>query len=127
MKSLQILFLILFTAFTSCSKDDSNNNNELPGSWQLVERYIHDGNSGQWVVEEDGYILAFLNNGVISSSEFECEGDFNTAGEELNFNFPCGDGQTSYSYNYYFENGFLYFFGPWCDEGCEWKFQKLSE
>lgn len=125
MKNLTI-FVIIFFTFNGCSKDNNDFDVNVQGTWQLVEQRFSEGGPEQTVIIEDGYIYTFRGENEITSSQFECSGTFETSKDEINFSFPCGEGQTSFTYLYSFRDGFLILRGTTCDEICEWKFEKVT-
>lgn len=73
MKTL-FLLLLIFTSALSCKSSDERNDtsqsNDLVGSWKLTETKTSDGNSSNWVVATNIYIINFNNDNTFSRNDF---------------------------------------------------------
>ena len=67
-----ILFLIILGLFTSCSDDDITNN-ELLGSWKLIEILISPGGLGTFQPVVSDKIITFSSDGIVTSNGSLCD------------------------------------------------------
>jgi hypothetical protein len=133
---LTAILLILTSSFT-CEKETtakSEPNNNLFGTWQLIETNF--GIPNGWNKIENGYTYTFLENGRFTSTRFsECTyGTFTLTETSLTLHFGCAGFSTGieqpagiFVENIFWDNGYLLLHPNYmsCDEGCAYKFQKL--
>lgn len=134
-----ILILSTFILNTGCSKDDSNRNleNQVLGNWKLIEIFGEDGVGGSWQPVENGYEYNFNSDNTFSSTRFEecMTGNFVVTDNLLRLTFDCDDFQTGFENDNNeivemidFDDGNLILTPTYlnCDEGCDYKFEKIS-
>ncbi|NCT18791.1 MAG: hypothetical protein COZ75_13595 [Flavobacteriaceae bacterium CG_4_8_14_3_um_filter_34_10] len=136
MKTIYLILITLLSFQSSCTKADNINvkQNELLGKWQLIEVFdIYSGNSeNPWTPIENGLLYTFLKNGVMESSEFNCNGTyiFNSENEyQLQINFNCNEIQYSGVFKVTFQENTLILEekDTTCDEGCAEKFRRIQD
>lgn len=137
------LILIAVISFTSCSENENqlrnDNDRKIIGQWQLIEVYESNGGSiNQWNSVDNGYLYTFNINGTFTSSRFsECStGNYSITDNLLTLDYDCLNFDTgiespagTFVESYNFENDVLILVPTYmtCDEGCGWKFSKISE
>ena len=141
MKTMFLLFTFFFFA-SSCGeeKQPEPQENSIYGTWQLVEQWL--GNVGDtsvnWSEISDGKIIIFYRNNLFYSSTAKiCSTDPLTSGrykvvtnDRYNFveiSLSCNEGEFNQKEVFSFENNYL-ILSPIdvCDEGCSFKFKKIS-
>jgi len=138
MKSLVLIFSILFS-LTSCSEKETNQQkNSIYGTWQLIEIYQSDGGSNpQWISVDIGYTYIFNNDGTFSSTRFtECtSGTYEISSDSITLDYSCVGFDTgvenpsgTFIESYIFENAYLILTPSYlnCIEGCDYKFEKVE-
>lgn len=70
MKSL-ILILSMFLSLSSCSDDKKSQNENILGTWKLIETYGSDGGSiPKWTAVNNGYKYTFNSDGTLFQIDF---------------------------------------------------------
>lgn len=139
MKSL-ILILSMLLSLASCSDDDTKSQNEnILGTWKLIETYGSDGGSNpQWRPVDNGYTYTFNNDGTFSSTRFtECTtGTYGVSNSTIILDYGCAGFDTgvenpagTFVENYSYENGNIILTPSYmnCIEGCAYRFEKIEE
>lgn len=140
MKPIILILAILFS-FVACSNDDEKElttQERLIGTWKLVEVYGSDGGQGQWTPVEDGYTYTFNDNGTFTSTRFsECTyGTYTLTSSTLILSFGCEgfttgieDPEGTFIENFVYDNNFIFLSPTYltCDEGCDQKYQKITD
>jgi hypothetical protein len=137
------LILSIFFLITGCNEEETKpQENSIYGTWQLTEQWL--GNVGDtsvnWTIVFNGYTMSFMRDNSFSSTEFTvCQNSENNGNYTLNQNastnlmeisFNCNstNNQLTRTYSYSFENENL-ILSPYsnpCDEGCSYKFKKIT-
>lgn len=137
MKTIILIFSMLFSLFSCNGTDTIEQENSIYGTWTLIEIYGSDGGSNpQWTSVTIVYTYTFNENGSFTSSRFsECtSGTYSIENDKLILNFGCEGFTTgiesppgTFIEQMYFENGHLILKPTYlnCIEGCGWKFDKL--
>lgn len=130
MKSI-ILILSMLLSLTSCSDDDVKpQENDILGTWKLIETYGSDGGSNpQWTAVNNGYTYTFNNDGTLISDRFTCNGSYSLLSQnQVTISFDCADSQFNLVYNFTFKNQYLILTPNLsnCDEGCGDKYEKTE-
>ncbi|MDB9874548.1 hypothetical protein OAC97_04760 [Flavobacteriaceae bacterium] len=136
------LILIAIVSLTSCIEDENQLRSEddlkIQGQWQLIEVYeSNGGNINQWNSVENGYLYTFNTDGTFTSSRFtECStGNYSLTDTLLTIDYDCPNFNTgiespagTFVESYSFENNELILVPTYmtCDEGCGWKFSKVT-
>ncbi len=136
MKSL--LIIVLFATMTSScsttpnSPDISLDKEEITGKWHLTETLADPGDgSGTWKTVENGRILEFENDGIVTSSTTYCyneeiyEASYDTA--EKMINSDCADRTIALRYEIKEGDLFIYPHNPRCIEACGSKYEKVED
>ena len=142
MKNMYLILSVLFL-FTGCNEEEAKQQeNSLISTWQLKEQWL--GNVGDtsisWSEVADGYSITFLENNNYSSTEFTaCQNNVNNGSFSLEENslsklveisIQCSSTGNDFirKYTYIFENDNLILtpFSHPCDEGCSYKFVKIT-
>ena len=139
MKTLILFFSIIFS-ITSCNSDDTNKqDNNIIGTWKLIETYGSDGgNNPQWTLVNNGYMYTFNENGSFTSNRFsECsEGNYSISANNLTLDYSCSNFDTgiettagTFLEEYSFEGTNIILTPTYltCIEGCKFKFQKIEQ
>ena len=122
-----LLFFSILLIFTACNKDE----NEIVGTWELVEIYMDPGDgSGTFEPVESDKIIKFKNNGTVMSNGSLCvpstesnspmEGTYNDTDKTIDSD-DCTDQPIAIRYE--ITNGYLIISYP-CFESCQAKFKK---
>ena len=131
---MKALYLTLvFVIFSSCSKSDSHERNDILGKWRLIEVLNDDGSgnaSWQPVSGEMSYTLLFEDNSTfkILNNSTNCYfGEYNINNYVLTLIFSTNNCNVS-KYNLEFSDNYLLLnASPFsCDEACIEKFEKLN-
>lgn len=136
------LILVAMISFSSCTEDENQlrtqNDRKVNGQWQLIEVYESNGGSiNQWNTVENGYLYTFNADGTFTSSRFsECSsGNYIVTDTLLTLEYGCPNFSTgiespagTFIESYSFENDELILVPTYmtCDEGCGWKFSKVT-
>ena len=137
------LILSIFLFITGCNEEETKQQeNSIYGTWQLVEQWL--GNVGDssvnWTSVDNGYTMSLMRNNSFSSTEFtvcqnsENNGNFtlnqNTSTNLIEISFNCNSTNNqlirTYSYSLEDENLILSPYSNPCDEGCSYKFKKIT-
>ena len=140
MKRMIFLFVLILSFLACSNNDDENNENQsIIGTWELVEKYGSSaGGDFQWMPVEDGYYYTFSKNGNFSSNRFsECQtGNYSLTDTQLILDYSCEGFTTgietpegTFVENYRLKDNLLFLSPTYlnCDEGCEYKFEKVNE
>ncbi len=131
-----IIYIILLI-FIGCSKENDSSN-KLVGKWQLIETRIGDGgNSPEWVEvdENSGYFYQLNDDTTFTSNKLNVcgNGNYTFTNEVFTLVYSCenmssGNPPGTFKEIYYFENSNLIITPDYlnCDEGCLYKFKKVS-
>lgn len=122
-------FLIFIFSLGSCSDDENKiQENNVIGTWKLVEVYGSDGTGGQWVPVENGHIYSFTESNTLISNRFQCDGSYSSQTDSITIHFDCPENQFNGTYGTSFENGHLILSSDLinCDEGCGEKYQRIE-
>src|SRR5699024_9416498 len=99
--------LSVLLSLTGCSHDDTNiQENNLLGTWKLIETYGSDGGSNpQWTTVSNGYTYTFGDDGTLISDRFTCNGSYTLLSQnQVKISFDCTDSQFNLVYNFTFKN-----------------------
>lgn len=138
MKPIVLIFISAFVVL-GCNNDDETQiqDNNIIGTWKLIEVYENDGGVGEWTNVENGFTYTFKNEGSFTSTRFpECSfGTYMISESTLSLVFGCEDfsagiesPEGTFIESYTFEGGKLYLSPKYlsCDEGCSYKFAKVE-
>ncbi|KFF07193.1 DUF5640 domain-containing protein [Flavobacterium reichenbachii] len=125
MKQLLLTLTVLFV-LTGCSNDDKNlDTNNIIGTWKLHKT-------------QNGYTYTFNTDGTFKSSRFtKClTGKYTVSSDKLTLDYDCEGFTTqietpsgTFIENFKLEKGYMYLSPTYltCDEGCSYKFKKISD
>ncbi|TJY33888.1 lipocalin family protein [Pontimicrobium aquaticum] len=127
MKNILIITAVLFL-FSSCTKNDSQENydNDIYGTWQLIERF--DGgspNPNQPV--ENGDVITFNLDGAFANSSYNCDGNYQINNSIVEINMPCVT-SNALEFSFSFDdvgNLLMTSYPNTCVEGCYDKYLKV--
>ena len=99
MKARTVLLLVaamfFFIGEMGCEKGNVDGyenefNKVIQGNWQLVGQNVSDGTPSKLLPIENGYVIQFNSNGIVSSDLFACTGKYNLEqGNILKIDFSC--------------------------------------
>lgn len=139
MKKTILFTSIILLFFYSCSDDDKSNiNDEVIGKWKLIEAFGLDGIGYGWTTVEDGYFYHFMPDQTFESDRFvECTtGNFYASGNQITLDYSCdgfGTGIESpagvFVEKISFQGDYMILTPIYldCDEGCDYKFEKMED
>lgn len=127
-----VCFIFLILLLCSCKKDDANLNNDLEGTWRLIEMYADPGDgSGDFRPVNSQKMIMFKADGTYSSNGKVC--DFSTMANEdtqgnylaieMGYQIVC-ESEFSTELRLEVREGYL-IVSFFCIEPCQQKFQRI--
>lgn len=135
-----MIILLACLSLIACSEDENKVEQEpsIYGTWQLSQIYSDPGTGeGGWIDIDNGYNYKIVPGGTFSSTKFnECsDGTYSITNQTIDFTFnctdftPCEEDSQTCSENFTLEDQFLVLTPNYleCDEGCAYRFTKISK
>lgn len=134
-----LILLVVFIIINSCNNFEEEiepTNQSISGKWRLRGGFVSNGGPQYFVENDSNEIIDFFDNGKFQSNKYDkcTEGIFRLEEKKIFFKYECDnfiaqneneDGFIVYKLELYTDYFLLRpFSGPFCIEGCSYKYER---